>query len=211
MAEAAAYWSAESVGHVQRWDLPDFSPPPPPPEPVLPPHTAEHFDELERTAYEDGYARGHAEGRAQGYGDGAAKVREQAAALRAILDHAGAPLKALDADVERALVALALEVGRRLAQATLLQSPEAVAGVIRESLAALAQPARDARIHLHPADVDLVQETLTLPDDHAGWRLVPDRELMRGDCLIATDSARVDARLDTREAAVAQAVLGERP
>lgn len=209
MAEAA-FWAAESLGRVQRWDLPDFSPPPPPPEPVLPPHTAEHFDELERTAYEDGYARGHAEGHAQGYGDGAARVREQAAALRALLDHAGAPLKALDAEVERALVALALEVGRRLAQATLLQSPEAVAGLIRESLGALAQPARDARIHLHPADVELVRETLELPDDYAGWRLVPDKDLMRGDCLIATDAARVDARLDTREAAIAQAVLGDR-
>ena len=92
----------------------------------------------------------------------------------------------------------------------MLQSPEAVAGVIQESLGALAQPARDARIHLHPADVELVKDTLTLPDDYAGWRLVADKELMRGDCLIATDSARVDARLDTREAAVAQAVLGDR-
>ena len=210
MADTApAYWSAESLGTVQRWDLPDFSPPVVV-EPVLPPHTAEHFDELERTAYEDGYARGHADGNAQGYADGAARVREQAAALRTIFEHAAAPLKALDAEVERALVALALEVGRRLAQATLLQSPEAVAGLIQESLGALAQPARDARIHLHPADVELVRETLSLPDDYAGWRLVADRDLMRGDCLIATESARVDARLDTREAAVAQAVLGER-
>lgn len=204
---AAAYWSAETVGTVHRWDLPDFSPPPPP---VIPPHTAEHFDELERTAYEDGYARGHADGNAQGYGDGAARVRSAAACSRTLFEHAAKPLKALDADVERALVALALEVGRRLAQATLLQSPEAVAGVIQESLNALAQPARDARIHLHPADVALVKDTLTLPEDYAGWRLVADKELMRGDVLIATDSARVDARLDTREAAVAQAVLGDR-
>lgn len=206
MAETPTYWTAESLGNaVQRWDLPDFSPA----APAMPIHTAEHFDELERTAYEDGYARGHAEGHTQGYGDGAARVREQVAALKNVFDHCAKPLKSLDADVERALVALALEVGRRLAQATLIQSPEAVAGLIRESLGALAQPSRDARIHLHPADVALVQESLTLPDDYAGWRLVPDKTLMRGDCLVITDSARVDARLDTREAAVAKAVLGE--
>jgi flagellar assembly protein FliH len=207
MAETSNYWTAESLGTaVQRWDLPDFSPPP---VPAMPVHTAEHFDELERTAYEDGYARGHAEGSTQGYGDGAARVREQVAALKNVFDHCGKPLKALDAEVERALIALALEVGRRLAQATLVQSPEAIAGVIREALGALATPTRDARIHLHPADVELVQETLTLSDDYTGWRLVADRTLMRGDCLVITDSARVDARLDTREAAVAKAVLGE--
>lgn len=207
MAETANYWTAESLGGgVQRWDLPDFSPPA---APAVPVHTAEHFDELERTAYEYGYARGHADGQTQGYADGAARVREQVAALKNVFDHCGAPLKALDAEVERALIALALEVGRRLAQATLVQSPDAVAGVIREALGALATPARDARIHLHPADAELVQDALTLPDDYAGWRLVPDKTLMRGDCLVVTDSARVDARLDTREAAVAKAVLGE--
>jgi flagellar assembly protein FliH len=39
---------------------------------------------------------------------------------------------------------------------------------------------------------------------------VPDAELHRGDCRVITDSAQVDARLDTREAGIAQALLGER-
>lgn len=208
MTDTAAYWSAESLGsEVRRWDLPDFSPPPTPP---VPKHTAEQLDDIERMAYEDGFARGHADGHAKGLAEGAAKAREQAEALRILLAHAARPLAALDAEVERALVALALEVGHRLAQATLAQSPEAVAGMIHEALGALAGPTRDARIHLHPADIDLLGDTLALSDDHAGWRLVPDPALMRGDCLITTDAARVDARLDSREAAVAKAVLGER-
>lgn len=212
MSESPSYWRAESLGTVERWDIPvirdELDLPPPPP-----PHTADHLDELERTAYEDGYARGHSEGYAagdaQGYADGAARVREQTAHLKALLDHLAKPMRDLDGEVERTLIALALEVGRRLAQATLIQEPEAIAGVVREALGALGAPARDARIHLHPKDVELVGETLTLPADFSGWRLVPDRDLMRGDVRIVTDSAQVDARLDTREASVAQALLGE--
>ncbi len=91
-----------------------------------------------------------------------------------------------------------------------MQEPAAIAGILREAIGALAVPARDARIHLHPADADLVRDTLTLPEDYAGWKLVADKDLMRGDCRIVTDSAQIDARLDTRAASVAQALLGER-
>lgn len=208
MSNSPGYWSAETVGDATRWTLPTFADPADSPPPPL--HSADHLDQLERTAYEDGYARGYAEAQAQGYADGAAKVRDAVDRLKAVFEHLAQPLKGLDGEVERTMIALALEVGRRLAQTTLVQEPAAIAGIIREALGALATPARDARIHLHPADADLVRDTLTLPDDYHGWKLVADKELMRGDCRIVTDSAQVDARLDTRASSVAQALLGER-
>ena len=200
-------FAAESAAAAQRWELPllqhfDL--------PVTPPHTAQHLDELEKAAYEDGFARGHADGQAQGYGDGAQRVREHGERLREVFDHLARPLRELDTDVERMLVALAIEVGRRLAQTALTQDPALVAGIIHEALGALTQPARDARIHLHPADAEIVKDTLNLTAEIGAWRLVPDSELRRGDCRVITDSAQVDARLDTREAGIAQALLGER-
>lgn len=208
MSNPQGYWSAETVGDATRWAMPTFADPADSPPP--PPHSADHLDQLELTAYEDGYARGYAEAQAQGYADGAAKIREAVDRLKAVFEHLARPLKDLDGEVERTMIALALEVGRRLAQTTLVQEPAAIAGIIREAIGALAVPARDARIHLHPADADLVRDTLTLPEDYAGWKLVADKELMRGDCRIVTDSAQIDARLDTRAASVAQALLGER-
>lgn len=208
MSNPQGYWSAETVGDATRWAMPTFADPADSPPP--PPHSADHLDQLERTAFDDGYARGYAEAQAQGYADGAAKIREAVDRLKAVFEYLARPLKDLDGEVERTMIALALEVGRRLAQTTLVQEPAAIAGIIREAIGALAVPARDARIHLHPADADLVRDTLTLPEDYAGWKLVADKELMRGDCRIVTDSAQIDARLDTRAASVAQALLGER-
>lgn len=200
------FLSAEQVVNAQRWELPllqgfgEASPPP----------TAEQIDNIERAAYEEGFARGVAEGQAQGYADGARLVREQTERLRAVFDHCAKPLRELDGEVERMLVALAIEVGRRLAQQALQQDPALILGIIHEALGALSQPARDPRIHLHPADVEIVKRASSELPDASGWRLVPDHELMRGDCRIVTDSAQVDARLDTREAGIAQTLLGER-
>jgi flagellar assembly protein FliH len=40
-------------------------------------------------------------------------------------------------------------------------------------------------------------------------QLVADPALGRGDCRVVTDSVQVDARMDTREACLARALLGD--
>jgi len=203
------FLAAEKVGQATRWELPLLhsfeetlpqSPPPP---------TAEEIDDIEKAAYDEGYARGREEGMAQGYADGAGVVRDQASRLRGLVTHMTRPLQALDSEVERMLIALALDVGRRLAQHALQLDPGLVSGIVAEAVGALAAPARDVRVHLHPDDAQLVKDTLTLPGEITDWRVIADPELMRGDCRIVTDTTQVDARLDTREAGIAKALLGD--
>lgn len=202
----SSFFAAESVLDARRWEMPllqgasDHAAPP----------TAQQIDDVEKAAYEDGFARGHADGQAQGYADGARQVREHCERLRQALDHLARPLREIDADVERMLVALAIEVGRRLAQTALHQDPSLVTGIIHEALGALTQPTRETRVHLHPADVEVVKASLEASAEAPGWRLIPDHELMRGDCRVITDAAQIDARLDTREASIAQALIGDR-
>lgn len=200
----SSLFGAEAAARAKPWTLPDFaasSAAPPPP-------TAAHLDEVEKAAYEDGFARGRADGEAQGYADGARIIREQADRLRTLFDHFARPLNELGPEVERMLVALALDVGRRLAHGAIKEEPERIAAIVQEALGALAQPVREARIHVNPEDAKLLDGSLNPPPDCA-WRVVPDRELMRGDCRVVTDTAQVDARLDTREASIARAVFGE--
>lgn len=197
-------FTADVAQQAMRWELPLFNS-----EPQAPPPTAEEIDSIEKAAYEDGFARGHADGQARGYADGAQRVREQAERLHGLFDHLTKPLRELDGEVERMIVALAIDIGRRLAQDSLAQDPQRVTGIVREALAMLAEPAREARIHLHPDDVGLVDATLGEVSRVERWHLVADAELQRGDCRVVTDAQQVDARLDTREAAIAQALLGE--
>lgn len=197
---------AEDVAQqAMRWELPRLSA-----EQPAPPPTADEIDSIERAAYEDGFARGHVDGEARGYADGARLVREQADRLHALFDHLTRPLEALDTEVERMIVALAIDIGRRLAQDSLQQEPQRITGIVREALAMLSEPVREARIHLHPQDIALVDATLGEVSRVERWHLVADAELQRGDCRVVTESVQIDGRLDTREAGIAQALLGER-
>lgn len=197
---------AEDIAQrAMRWELPLLNT-----EQPAPPPTAEEIDSIEKAAYEDGFARGLADGQAQGYADGAQRVREQAERLHGLFDQLTKPLRELDTEVERMIVALAIDIGRRLAQESLQQEPQRVTGIVREALALLSEPVREARIVLHPQDLELVDATLGEVPRVERWHLVADAELQRGDCRIVTESRQIDARLDTRETGIAQALLGDR-
>ena len=192
--------TAETVGRAaQLWELPSLVDPDPPP-------TAAELQEIETAAYEEGFARGKAEG----YAAGAAIAREQAERLRLLLEHLARPIAELDEEVERTLVALAIEVARRLTNAQIELDPGVTASVVREALEALGDTPRDARVHLNPAELEALRGILEPPTEGPKWRFVADNTLHRGDCRIVTDGGQVDARLDTREASLSRALLGDR-
>lgn len=204
-ADALAF--SEAGASARRWEVPllsfgqnveDQRPPP----------TAAEIEAIEAAAHADGYARGLAEGRAEGRRQGAAAIAEEAQRLRQLIAHLAQPLADLDGDVERTLVALTIEVARRLVDEQLQLDPGLTAAAVRTAIASLSPPPREVRVHLHPDDASLLQD-LPAPPDVTSWRLVPDAGLRRGDVCLVTENAVVDALLDTRQAGVARALMGE--
>jgi flagellar assembly protein FliH len=195
--------AAEDAAAVfQRWQMPTLDAWA---DPEAAAHTARHLDQLEAAAYEEGFARG----RNEGYAAGAAAAREQAQRLHNLLDHLRAPLAEFDAEIERMLIALTIEVGRRLVGAQLQLDPALTANAVREALDALGTPPREARIHLNGEDLNLLKDVVVPPDGASQWRFVADPKLRSGDCRIVTEGAQVDAQLDTRQASLSRALLGD--
>ncbi len=161
-------------------------------------------------------ARGHAEGLELGrvagrseFETATAAVTASATRLEQVLNLLARPLAALDAEVERELIGLTLTVARQLVRRELRIDPAQVIAIIRETVALLPAAARDVRVHLHPEDAAVVRERLTTPAADRAWTLVEDPVLGRGGCRVTTDTARIDARLESRVAAIASAVLGD--
>jgi len=111
--------------------------------------------------------------------------------------------------MENELAQLALAVGKQLARRELRIEPAQVIAILREALALLPAAAREVRVHLHPEDAATVREHLTAPANERAWTLVEDPTLSRGGCVVHSQSSRIDARLESRIAAVAASTLGD--
>ncbi|MFA6230071.1 MAG: FliH/SctL family protein [Rhodanobacter sp.] len=187
----------------QRWELPQVGSAPVPEKVVAPAQpTVRELEALEQQARDEGFAAGHAEGMAAAKAQG----EQQMERLLAVYKAAARPLDVLDERTAQELVRLATVIARRVVLAELKQSPELIAQSVREGVKALPSASRDLRVILHPDDMALLRE-LGVVEEH--WQLSADPSLARGDSMMESGRSRLDLRLDTRLAAVIDAVLGD--
>jgi flagellar assembly protein FliH len=161
---------------------------------------------------EEQAARGYAAGMARAQAEMQARVQELDARVHrfdAVLQHLAQPLKALDTDVERQLLQLALVIGQQLARRELQADPSQVVAIVRQCLEQLPVNAREVRVHLHPQDAECVRERLAPPGGERAWTLVDDPTLARGGCVVRSEHSQIDARFQSRLAALAASALGE--
>lgn len=188
----------------QRWELPNVgarstastagnTPPQP---------TVRELAALEQQAREEGYAAGHAEGSAAAQ----QQLQRRMAELDALYDAAARPLQVLDEQTGQELARLAMVVAQRVIAHELQLSPALVVQAVRQAATALPAATRELRVHLHPADLALLRES-GAAEGH--WQLLADPALSRGDCRLESERSRLDARVETRLAAMIDAVLGE--
>ena len=157
---------------------------------------------------EAGYAEGLEAGQAAGYAEGAARAEAEAARLVSLADGLDQALHALDNEVAEEIMALAIEMARRMVKLTLAEHPETVLETVRTALLQL--PQGHAQIHLHPDDMALVRQHLGEPLSHGGHRLQEDARLQRGECRIDGQGAQVDATLETRWRRVLESIGHDR-
>lgn len=157
-------------------------------------------------------ARGYQAGLARAEAETAPRLEELAARVRrldSVLQLLGAPLQALDGQVEQQLLELAFAVGKQLARRELSAAPAQILAILRECLEQLPLAAREVRVHLHPEDAAIVRERLAAPAEERAWSLIEDPTLSRGGCLVRSDTSRIDARFESRVNAVLASALGE--
>ncbi len=97
-------------------------------------------------------------------------------------------------------------VARRVIGHELRLSPELIVKAVRQAVSALPASTRELRVYVHPDDLRLL-EGPAASDAH--WKLFADPLLARGDCRLESERSRLDARVETRLAAVVDAVFTE--
>jgi flagellar assembly protein FliH len=166
--------------------------------------TVSGLADLQAEAYKEAFDQGLAEGREAGRGE----VRAQVEKLAGMFYDLAKPFEALDAEVERELLTLAMALARQIVRRELKTDPTQIIGIIRDAIAALPVAAREVRVHLHPEDAAVVRQNLSPTENERAWAIIEDPVMARGGCQITTATSRIDARLETRLAAILSDLMG---
>jgi flagellar assembly protein FliH len=162
-------------------------------------------------ARDDGYRDGRSEGRAEidqfkrGF---AVQAGVQVDALIAALQQR---LTDLEQDLAQRVAGIALALARQVVRGELVQNPAGVVAVAHEALGALLVSARHVSLKLHPDDFALVAEGAGELIAARGARLVCERSIERGGCIVDSDIGLVDASVATRWQRAAAALGQELP
>ncbi|HXP65473.1 MAG TPA: flagellar assembly protein FliH [Steroidobacteraceae bacterium] len=160
--------------------------------------------DLQAEAHKEAFEQGLAEGRQAGL----AEVKAQVDRLAGMFYDLAKPFEALDAEVERELLTLAMALARQIVRRELKADPTQIIGIIREAIAALPVATRDVRVHLHPEDATVVKQHLAPTENERAWAIIEDPVMARGGCQITTNTSRIDARLETRLGGILSELLG---
>ncbi|HVN47013.1 MAG TPA: FliH/SctL family protein [Steroidobacteraceae bacterium] len=161
-------------------------------------------DQAQAAGYAAGLERAQRE-----YSQRLAELDGRIRSLDALLRQLAQPLRALDAEVEQALLRLATAIGSQLARRALRTEPGQLIALLRECLKELPLGARAVRVHLHPADAKVLEERLAGESESRAWQLVEDPTLTRGGLLVQSESSLVDARFESRVNALIVQALGD--
>lgn len=204
MSSTATVYRREDALDAQLWSAPQVSAEALVENGAWHPRTLRQLEETEQRAHEEGYRDGLVAGRAAAREELAAQVRR----IEAIVQALQAPLDELDEVVERELLNLAMVAAGRIAFREVALAPERVLDAVRAALKILPGFARQVRIRLHAEDAALVRGALSPAESGHTLEIVEDDSLSRGGCVVQAENSEVDARLESRIAAVFDDMLG---
>lgn len=168
-----------------------------PQPPSLNPDEIDQLREIARQeGYHKGFDTGNKEGVKTGHATTLAEGRRLSAQLTQIISRLEAGISELEHAVAEDLLALALEIARKVTHQTIATQPQVILRVIHDALAQL--PLQHAVIHLNPEDIALIDSFNEKHLAQAGHRIKEDAQLARGDVVIETGNTHLDARLSTR-------------
>jgi flagellar assembly protein FliH len=171
-------------------------------QPPSAPPTAQELEAIHQQAYEEGFEKGKQEGFEFGHKEGLNQAKHElqgyATKLDQLLETFEQPLRNLDNQVEKELLALVISIVKQLVRREVKSDPNLIVGVVREALSVLPVSSRNVRLLLHPEDAELIRDVYALGDTEVGWQLIEDPVINRGGCKVVTDTSQVDATLESR-------------
>jgi flagellar assembly protein FliH len=164
--------------------------------------------DIERQAYQEGFARGERDARAAGQ----RQLEPVLAGLQQLLGSLDAGRQKLRREAEQEIVALALAVARKIVGQELRTNETALARIVREAIGRTGV-AGPIRVRLHPDDLQRMQSAhegiAALPADGGQVHFEADSAISGGGCLVETEWGQIDARVEEQFRVIEEAFRAE--
>jgi flagellar assembly protein FliH len=169
--------------------------------------TSGQIEKLQKQAYQEGFQQGKQDGITAGKEEYKYKTQALGKIVKSLAD----PAADLDEEFINELVTLAMTIARHMIRRELKSDPGEIVGVVREALGKLPVASSGINLYLHPDDVALVREALSLSGDEQSCKITEDPAISRGGCRVVTEASQIDATIEKRLAnLVTQLMGGER-
>lgn len=212
----------EELFSFQRWQANSFDQKPAPAATVVaepstatltpeaqPQITLPTVDEIERIHEEarlSGYEAGLAEGKAAAETVARAAAEANAQRYGALISNLGVALAEVEQSVAEQLLALAIEIAAQVTRGSIAANTEVLLPIIREAIASLPMHHANLTLRLNPTDAEHIRSFLADQFAQTSTRIVEDREISPGGCLLQAGTSEVDATIETRWKRVLEAI-----
>lgn len=159
---------------------------------ILP--TADQIETIYQQARDEGTQAGYQAGREQAAQESTAERQR----LYLLIGSFEQELIKIDQTIAQDVLALAMDLARKMVGQALQVRPELVLPVIEAALRQLPVTTQPLHLKLHPQDVALVQEHLASQSAQSKWEVIEDSQIEPGGCLVESGGCEVDATLSTR-------------
>lgn len=161
--------------------------------------------DLQREAYEKGFKAGED----AGYAFGEKKARLIVDRLNSVMNELSMLRERILADIEPEVVALSVEIARRVVHAEIETNPDVVLNIAREALRRVTHW-RKIVIHVNPADYEYIASRRgELAERNKNITIEKDDAILAGGCFIQEEVGEIDGRIDEQLNEIAQELAVE--
>ena len=149
--------------------------------------------------HQEGFAKGEEEGTTQGLAKGEEQVQQHLSSWINLIDSIQNPVANVEQALEKELVLLAVSLAKGVIRSEVKTNKDLIFQALSEGLKALPIQEKHYQIHLHPDDIELVNNHFS-PEEITKhhWDFIESPELSPGGCEIVTQSNAVDITVERR-------------
>ena len=187
----------------ERWELPLVNDPT-----TQAPATAEALENIQKQAYNEGFAIGQKEG----FEKTKHELDSKIASFSSIIEMLTEPLNELDDEIVEQLAQLSMSIAKQVVRRELHTEQGEIVGIVREAMSALPASTRKITLNIHPEDAALIRTSFSLGEeedsDELRWRVIEDPMISRGGCKISSKNSSIDATVEARINRLISTLLG---